>query len=155
MRELATRHVDATNFLYLGRGLLYPIALEGALKLKEVSYVHAEGCPAGEIKHGPIALIDENMPVIVLAQRDRVYEKVRSNIQEVNSRGGRVLALTDDRIDDLGIAVQGHLRVPALSPLLAPFLMVIPLQLFAYSMAVERGLDVDKPRNLAKSVTVE
>jgi glucosamine--fructose-6-phosphate aminotransferase (isomerizing) len=155
MRELAARYSDARNFLYLGRGPLYPIALEGALKLKEVSYIHAEGCPAGEIKHGPIALVDENMPVIVLAQRDHVYEKIISNIQEISSRRGRLIAVTDDTITRFDVPVEAHLRVPSVPALLSPFVMVVPLQLFAYHVACERGLDVDKPRNLAKSVTVE
>ncbi len=155
IKHLAPRYAGATNFLYLGRGALYPIALEGALKLKEVSYIHAEGCSAGEIKHGPIALVDENMPVVILAQRDNVLEKVVSNVHEIHSRGGRILAVTDDTIESFGVPVEAHFRVPRLHPLLAPFVMVVPLQLFAYHVAAARGLDVDRPRNLAKSVTVE
>jgi glucosamine--fructose-6-phosphate aminotransferase (isomerizing) len=155
VEELAQQFSQSANFLYLGRGALYPIALEGALKLKEVSYVHAEGCPAGEIKHGPIALVDENMPVFVLAQRDHVFAKILSNMQEISSRGGQILAVTDDSIATLPSAVVSHLKFPTIDWLLAPFLAIVPLQLFAYHVAVARGLDVDKPRNLAKSVTVE
>jgi glucosamine--fructose-6-phosphate aminotransferase (isomerizing) len=155
MQAMAERFSQATNFLYLGRGPLFPVALEGALKLKEVSYIHAEGCPAGEIKHGPIALVDTTMPVIVLAQRDRVYEKILSNMEEIRSRGGMILALTDTSVPSLGSRVLEHHYFPETHWLLAPFLAVVPLQLFAYYVAVRRGLDVDKPRNLAKSVTVE
>lgn len=155
VRALADSYAAAGNFLYLGRGPLYPIALEGALKLKEVSYIHAEGCPAGEIKHGPIALIDRDMPVVVLVQRDQVYEKILSNMQEVRAREGRIIAVADDTASVRADLCDHLLSVPSVDPLLMPFVMVVPLQLFAYYVACARGLDVDKPRNLAKSVTVE
>jgi glucosamine--fructose-6-phosphate aminotransferase (isomerizing) len=143
------------DFLYLGRGVNYPIALEGALKLKEISYIHAEGYPAGEMKHGPIALIDENMPVVALAPRDSVWEKMLSNIEEVKARSGIVIAVTDEENPDLERRVDGLIRVPRTHELLQPLLMVLPLQLLAYHIALLRGCDVDQPRNLAKSVTVE
>src|SRR5438105_4628672 len=155
VRALAERHADARNALYLGRGVNFPVALEGALKLKEISYIHAEGYPAAEMKHGPIALIDENMPVVCLAPKDSVYPKVVSNMQEVKARGGRIIAITSEGNGDLGRLVDHQIAVPASSPLLAPVLTVIPLQLLAYHIAVLRGCDVDRPRNLAKSVTVE
>ncbi|HEU4612419.1 MAG TPA: glutamine--fructose-6-phosphate transaminase (isomerizing) [Kofleriaceae bacterium] len=157
--EIAKRFYQRSDFLYLGRGINYPIALEGALKLKEISYIHAEGYPAGEMKHGPIALIDERMPVVTLAPDDRVFEKMVGNIQEAKARGGSVIALTTDghaSVQDLLDPKQDFLiTVPASHPLLAPVLMVVPLQLLAYHIAVRRGCDVDQPRNLAKSVTVE
>src|SRR5881398_2681149 len=155
VRALAERYADARNALYLGRGVTFPVALEGALKLKEISYIHAEGYPAAEMKHGPIALIDENMPVVCLAPKDPVYPKVVSNMQEVKARGGRIIAITSEGNGDLGRLVDNQIAVPASSPLLAPVLTVIPLQLLAYHIAVLRGCDVDRPRNLAKSVTVE
>jgi len=155
VRALAERHADARNALYLGRGVNFPVALEGALKLKEISYIHAEGYPAAEMKHGPIALIDENMPVVCLAPKDSVYPKVVSNMQEVRARGGRIIAITSAGNGDLGKLADHQIAVPASSPLLAPVLTVIPLQLLAYHIAVLRGCDVDRPRNLAKSVTVE
>src|SRR5437762_443592 len=155
VRSLAERHAQARNALYLGRGVNFPVALEGALKLKEISYIHAEGYPAAEMKHGPIALIDENMPVVCLAPKDSVYAKVVSNMQEVKARGGRIIAITSEGNGDLGRLVDHQIAVPASSPLLAPVLTVIPLQLLAYHIAVLRGCDVDRPRNLAKSVTVE
>ncbi|HEV8265278.1 MAG TPA: glutamine--fructose-6-phosphate transaminase (isomerizing) [Gemmatimonadales bacterium] len=155
VRELARRYVDSRNALYLGRGVHFPVALEGALKLKEISYIHAEGYPAAEIKHGPIALIDEEMPVVVLAPKDHVYAKVRSTIQEVKARGGRLIAITSAGNGDLTGLADHQLAVPAISPLVSPVLTVIPLQLLAYHIAVLRGCDVDRPRNLAKSVTVE
>ena len=146
----------AENFLYLGRGINYPIALEGALKLKEISYIHAEGYPAGEMKHGPIALIDENMPVVAIATgSDQVFEKVKSNMQEVKARDGVVIALTDRDPEELGGICDEVIEVPTVSPLLQPIVNVIPLQLLAYFIGVRRGADVDQPRNLAKSVTVE
>jgi glucosamine--fructose-6-phosphate aminotransferase (isomerizing) len=154
-RRIAAHFIETNNWLYLGRGLQYPIALEGALKLKEISYIHAEGLPAAEMKHGPIALINEDMPVVVIAVRDHLYDKVISNIEEVRSRGGRVIAVAtegDDHIRDLAEEV---LYVPEVSELLQPLVTVVPLQLLAYHAAVLRGCDVDKPRNLAKSVTVE
>jgi len=155
IRTLAERYAEARNALYLGRGVNFPVALEGALKLKEISYIHAEGYPAAEMKHGPIALIDENMPVVCLAPKDSVYAKVVSNMQEVKARGGRIIAITSEGNGDLGRLVDHQIAVPASSPLLAPVLTVIPLQLLAYHIAVLRGCDVDRPRNLAKSVTVE
>jgi len=153
--ELAKQYFRMPDFLYLGRGYNYPVALEGALKLKEISYIHAEGYPAGEMKHGPIALIDENMPVVFLAPEDPVYEKIASNIEEVRSRGGRVIVITNDHDAKLGDKSDHVFRVPATLPPLSPVLMTIPLQLLAYHIAVLRGSDVDQPRNLAKSVTVE
>src|SRR5206468_2882784 len=155
VRALAERYADARNALYLGRGATFPVALEGALKLKEISYIHAEGYPAAEMKHGPIALIDAAMPVVFVAPSDAVYGKVRSNMQEVKARGGRLIAVTTEGSDDLGGLVEHQLRVPATASLLSPVLTTIPLQLLAYHIAVLRGCDVDRPRNLAKSVTVE
>jgi glucosamine--fructose-6-phosphate aminotransferase (isomerizing) len=161
---LARRLHKYEGFLYLGRGINYPIALEGALKLKEISYIHAEGYPAGEMKHGPIALIDEDLPVVALAPGDRVFEKMVSNIQEAKARGGRVIVVTNESqakvlrpvLDLTGeIARDTILAVPDADPRLLPILLVVPLQLLAYHIAVERGCDVDQPRNLAKSVTVE
>jgi|CXWL01.1.fsa_nt_gi glucosamine--fructose-6-phosphate aminotransferase (isomerizing) len=156
IEEMARRHYRSEDFLYLGRGIHYPIALEGALKLKEISYIHAEGYPAGEMKHGPIALIDEELPVVAIATGDDlVYDKVRSNIQEVKARGGILIAVTDRDPEDLGSLAQEIIRVPRVAPLLQPIVNVIPLQLLAYFIGVRRGADVDQPRNLAKSVTVE
>ena len=152
---IAERFVDERNALYLGRGVNFPVALEGALKLKEISYIHAEGYPAAEMKHGPIALIDENMPVIFVAPHDAVYQKVLSNMQEVRARGGRIVAITSQGNGDLSGLAERQLPVPVTAPLLSPILTVIPLQLLAYHVAVKRGCDVDRPRNLAKSVTVE
>jgi glucosamine--fructose-6-phosphate aminotransferase (isomerizing) len=156
MEEMARKYFRAENFLFLGRGINYPIALEGALKLKEISYIHAEGYPAGEMKHGPIALIDEEMPVVAIATgKDVVFEKVKSNLQEVKARDGIVIALTDRDPDELGGVCDEVIEVPSVSPLLQPIINVIPLQLLAYFTGVRRGADVDQPRNLAKSVTVE
>ena len=155
IEQIAKRYFKANDFLYLGRGPNYPVALEGALKLKEISYIHAEGYPAGEMKHGPIALIDENMPVVVLAGRNNVYEKILANIQEVKARSGIVIALASDGDPELVKLVDHVISVPATNPLLMPIIMSIPLQLLAYHIAVLRGADVDQPRNLAKSVTVE
>ena len=155
IRGMAERFVDERNALYLGRGVNFPVALEGALKLKEISYLHAEGYPAAEMKHGPIALIDENMPVIFVAPHDAVYQKVLSNMQEVRARGGRIVAITSQGNGDLSGLAERQLKVPVTAPLLSPVLTVIPLQLLAYHVAVLRGCDVDRPRNLAKSVTVE
>jgi glucosamine--fructose-6-phosphate aminotransferase (isomerizing) len=143
------------HFLFLGRGVSYPIALEGALKLKEISYIHAEGYPAGEMKHGPIALIDENMPVVCVAPQDHVYDKMISQIEQVHSRGGIVIALVHETDDCVSLKVDHVLKIPDTHPLLTPIVSVIPLQLLAYHIAVRRGADVDQPRNLAKSVTVE
>ena len=155
VKALAERYADAPNALYLGRGVNFPVALEGALKLKEISYIHAEGYPAAEMKHGPIALIDENMPVVCVAPQDRVYAKVVSTMQEVKARGGRLIAITSEGNGDLSHLVDHQIAVPASPPLITPVLTVIPLQLLAYHIAVLRGCDVDRPRNLAKSVTVE
>ncbi len=155
LREWAERYRDAQDFLYLARGTLYPIALEGALKLKEISYIHAEGYAAGEMKHGPIALIDERLPVVVLMQRGAIYEKMLSNVQEVKARRGQILALIEESPDDKLGAADNQLVIPSSSPWLAPILFTVPLQLLAYYVAVLRGTDVDQPRNLAKSVTVE
>jgi glucosamine--fructose-6-phosphate aminotransferase (isomerizing) len=153
--QVARKHAGARDFLYLGRGINYPIALEGALKLKELSYIHAEGYPAGEMKHGPIALITEALPVVVMLPRDEVYTKTLSNLKEVESRGGKIIAVTDERTEELTAMASDILLVPKSPPLLSPFVTTIPLQLLAYHVAVERGSDVDQPRNLAKSVTVE
>lgn len=152
---IAEKFVKANNFLYLGRGYQFPVALEGALKLKEISYIHAEGYPAAEMKHGPIALIDENMPVVFIAPTDSVYEKVISNIEEVKARGGRILAIATDGNDKIDELVEHTIKIPSTLPMLMPVLSVIPLQLLAYHIAVKKGLNVDQPRNLAKSVTVE
>ncbi len=157
--EIAKRFYQRSDFLYLGRGINYPIALEGALKLKEISYIHAEGYPAGEMKHGPIALIDEQMPVVTIAPNDHVFEKMVGNVQEAKARGGSVIALsTEDNhgIHDLLDPKNDFLiTIPKSHPLLTPVLAVVPLQLLSYHIAVRRGCDVDQPRNLAKSVTVE
>jgi len=155
IEALAERFKDATNFLYLGRGYNFPVALEGALKLKEISYIHAEGYPAAEMKHGPIALIDENMPVVFVAPHDSVFDKIVSNIQEVKARGGRVIAITSQKEEVLEGLIDYEIRIPQTEDMLYPILSVIPLQLLAYYVAVKRGLNVDQPRNLAKSVTVE
>ena len=155
IRALAEEFKHDRNFLYLGRGYQFPVALEGALKLKEVSYIHAEGYPAAEMKHGPIALIDAQMPVVFLAPRDPVYGKVVSNIEEVKARGGRIIAVVSHDAPELRGKVDHLIRVPQTLPFLLPVLTTIPLQLLAYHIAVLRGADVDQPRNLAKSVTVE
>ena len=153
--EIAELYKDSENCLYLGRGYNYPVALEGALKLKEISYIHAEGYPAAEMKHGPIALIDKNMPVVVVATTDGVYSKILSNIEEVRARGGKVIAIASEQNSEISDLVDHVLYIPETIDALVPILSVIPLQLLAYNMAVMRGCDVDKPRNLAKSVTVE
>lgn len=155
IRETGRRYMNAHNFLYLGRGIHYPIALEGALKLKEISYIHAEGYAAGEMKHGPIALIDENMPVLVLASRSPVLEKVQGNIEEVAARGGRLIAVTEIDNTQVRDRVESVITVPSVPLELSPIVLVTPLQLLAYHIADLRGTDVDQPRNLAKSVTVE
>ena len=154
IKELARSLVRARDFLYLARGVNYPIALEGALKLKEISYIHAEGYPAGEMKHGPIALIDKDLPVVILASSNDLFEKIFSNIEEVKARGGRVIAVTDAP-DGLRNKADDIIEVPATHPLFTPFVNVIPLQLLVYHVGVLRKCDVDQPRNLAKSVTVE
>ena len=159
IEDIANRFYNRTDFLYLARGINYPIALEGALKLKEISYIHAEGYPAGEMKHGPIALIDEKMPVVAIAPGDHVYEKMLGNIQEVKARGGSVIAITTAGDDTIWRMLNGNtdsiVSLPAVTPELAPVVISIPLQLLSYHIAVRRGCDVDQPRNLAKSVTVE
>jgi glucosamine--fructose-6-phosphate aminotransferase (isomerizing) len=155
IRTLAESYKDHDNFLYLGRGYNFPVALEGALKLKEISYIHAEGYPAAEMKHGPIALIDKNMPVVFIAPKDRAYEKVLGNIEEVRARSGRVIAIATEGDEEIGEKVDHVIHIPKTLPPLMPILSVIPLQLLAYHIAVLRGCDVDQPRNLAKSVTVE
>jgi glucosamine--fructose-6-phosphate aminotransferase (isomerizing) len=155
VEAIAERFKDATNFLYLGRGYQFPVALEGALKLKEISYIHAEGYPAAEMKHGPIALIDSEMPVVFIAPHDAVFDKVVSNIQEVKARGGKVICITSQHEPVLDGMIDHEIRVPQTIDMLYPILTVIPLQLLAYYIAVKRGLNVDQPRNLAKSVTVE
>jgi len=155
VKALAQRYAAERNFLYLGRALNFPVALEGALKLKEISYIHAEGYPAAEMKHGPIALIDANMPVVFVAPKDEVFQKVLCNMQEVKARGGRIIAVVSEGNGDLSALVDHEIRIPATAPLLSPVVTTIPLQLLAYHIAVLRGCDVDRPRNLAKSVTVE
>ncbi len=155
VKALAQEFKDATNFLYLGRGANFPVALEGALKLKEISYIHAEGYPAAEMKHGPIALIDENMPVVFIVPKDAIYEKVISNIQEVRARRGRIIAVANEDDHDIDALAEAVLRVPRTYGFFGPIINIIPLQLLAYYIAVARGTNVDQPRNLAKSVTVE
>jgi glutamine---fructose-6-phosphate transaminase (isomerizing) len=160
--QLAASFSNVRDFLYLGRGIHFPIALEGALKLKEISYIHAEGYPAGEMKHGPNALIDETLPVVVLATRDEHdpasklrYEKTLSNIQEVTARSGRVIAIATEGDSTLASLVEQVIHIPSAPEVLSPLIEIVPLQLLAYYIAVRRGCDVDQPRNLAKSVTVE
>ncbi len=155
IRDIAYIFTYARNFIYLGRGMNFPVALEGALKLKEISYIHAEGYPAAEMKHGPIALIDEDMPVVVIATKDGSYEKVVSNIQEVKARKGRVIAITTEGDTNLADMVDFTIEIPKVHDVLMPLISVVPLQLLAYDIAVMRGRNVDQPRNLAKSVTVE
>lgn len=155
IKEVAAKYKDAINALYLGRGYLFPVALEGALKLKEISYMHAEGYAAGEMKHGPIALVDDNLPVIVVAAKDHYYEKIVSNIQEVKARRGNIIAVVTEGDDGLKNMVNDLFEIPKSHPAVSPLLAIIPLQLFSYYIAVMRGCDVDQPRNLAKSVTVE
>jgi glucosamine--fructose-6-phosphate aminotransferase (isomerizing) len=155
IRQLAQKYCGFSHFLYIGRKYQYPIALEGALKLKEIAYIHAEGYAAGEMKHGPIALIDPAFPTMAIAPEDGSYEKVISNIQEIRARDGRIIAVTTDGNTKLGSLVDDVIEVPRNHDLLMPILTVVPLQLFAYHCAVLRGCDIDKPRNLAKSVTVE
>jgi glucosamine--fructose-6-phosphate aminotransferase (isomerizing) len=155
IEKIAEEFKDSHNFLYLGRGYNFPVALEGALKLKEISYIHAEGYPAAEMKHGPIALIDEDMPVVFVAPKDSTYEKILSNIQEVRARGGRIIAVADNGDGEIDNLVDYTIKIPRTIEMLTPILTSIPLQLLAYHIAVKKGLDVDQPRNLAKSVTVE
>ena len=156
IRAIATELTNARDVLYLGRGTSFAVALEGALKLKEISYIHAEAYAAGELKHGPIALIDESVPVIVVAPRDHLFEKTASNLQEVVARGGRVVLLSDAQgVAELGDYVWRSVTLPTVDPFVAPILYAVPVQLLAYHTAVLKGTDVDQPRNLAKSVTVE
>jgi glucosamine--fructose-6-phosphate aminotransferase (isomerizing) len=155
IRTATAKYVDRENWLFLGRGANYPVALEGALKLKEISYIHAEGMPAAEMKHGPIALIDKGMPVVFIATRNSQYEKVLANISEVRSRGGHVIAVATEGDEEIRSMAEEVFYVPQTIEALQPLVNVIPLQLLAYHAAVLRGKDVDKPRNLAKSVTVE
>ena len=159
IESIAKRFYRSSDFLYLGRGINYPVALEGALKLKEISYIHAEGYPAGEMKHGPIALIDENLPVVAIVPQDKVFEKMRGNLQEAKTRGAAIIVLSDAPLDAFEAFLEPNkdylIPVPSTHPLLTPIPMVVPLQLLAYHIAVLRGCDVDQPRNLAKSVTVE
>jgi glucosamine--fructose-6-phosphate aminotransferase (isomerizing) len=155
IKEIAKDFFKVSDFLYLGRGIQYPVALEGALKLKEISYIHAEGYPAGEMKHGPIALIDEELPVVFLVPMDSLHEKISSNIQEVRSRGGKIISITHNSIEDIRESSDRCIIIPVSNPYLTTILMAIPVQLLAYHIGVLRGCDVDQPRNLAKSVTVE
>jgi glucosamine--fructose-6-phosphate aminotransferase (isomerizing) len=155
IKKIAETFKDSTNFLYLGRGVNFPVALEGALKLKEISYIHAEGYPAAEMKHGPIALIDENMPVCFIATKDHTYEKILSNIEEVRARKGKIITLISKEDKKIAQVSDYLIRVPETNELLSPILNIIPLQLLAYYIADLKGIDPDKPRNLAKSVTVE
>ena len=153
--ELSKTFTYASNFLYLGRGYNYPVALEGALKLKEISYIHAEGYPAAEMKHGPIALIESDMPVVVIAPHDEMYQKVLSNIQEIKARKGKVIALVSKGDDTISKIADEVIEIPQTLECLEPLVASIPLQLLAYHIAVCKGKNVDQPRNLAKSVTVE
>ncbi|KGE15112.1 glutamine--fructose-6-phosphate transaminase (isomerizing) [Sphingobacterium deserti] len=155
IKEIANKYADARDFLYLGRGFNFPIALEGALKLKEISYIHAEGYPAAEMKHGPIALVDENLPVVFVATKDSYHEKIVSNIQEIKARKGQVIAVVSQGDNVVAGLADDVMVVPQIHEILAPILSVVPLQLLSYYIGINRGLDVDKPRNLAKSVTVE
>ncbi len=155
IKEIAEKFKNTRNFLYLGRGYNFPVALEGALKLKEISYIHAEGYPAAEMKHGPIALIDENMPVVFIATKDEIYDKLLSNIEEVKARKGKVIAIANEGDEEIRKYADYVIYIPETLPMLTPISSVIPLQLLSYYMAVELGRDVDQPRNLAKSVTVE
>ena len=155
IEEIAKEYSTHRDFLFIGRGINYPIALEGALKLKEISYIHAEGYPAGEMKHGPIALIDEDMPVVALMPKDRHFEKITSNVQEARTRDGKIIAIATEGERSVESFAERVFYIPEADPLLTPILCVIPLQLLAYYTAVRLGCDVDQPRNLAKSVTVE
>ena len=151
---MAKEFLDARGSMFLGRGSSFPIALEGALKLKELSYLHAEGYPAGEMKHGPLALIEEGLPVIVIAPKDKYFEKTLSNMQEVIARGGKIFFLTDNKKDSISENIRFGIRVPHLDELLSPILLAVPLQLLAYHVALLKNCDIDKPRNLAKSLSL-
>jgi glucosamine--fructose-6-phosphate aminotransferase (isomerizing) len=155
IKKIARKYKKFSNFLYLGRKYNFPIALEGALKIKEIAYVHAEGYPSGEMKHGPIALIDKNFPSVILAPKDSVYEKSISGIQEIKARGGKVIAIATKGDKAIKKLADDVIYIPKTLEMLTPLVSVVPLQLLAYYFAVQKGLDVDKPRNLAKSVTVE
>jgi glucosamine--fructose-6-phosphate aminotransferase (isomerizing) len=155
IKDIAQRYAHFEDFLYLGRKYNYPIALEGALKLKEISYIHAEGYPAGEMKHGPIALVDENFPVVAIVPRDSVYLKVKANLEELKARGARIIGIATTGDDEIRRIVDEVIYIPKTLEMLTPLLSVVPLQLLAYHIGVARGRDVDRPRNLAKSVTVE
>ena len=155
IEEIAAFMKDSHNSLYLGRGFNFPVALEGALKLKEISYIHAEGYPAAEMKHGPIALVDENLPVVFVATKDMYYDKVVSNIQEIKARKGQIIAVASVGDQVLPTMSDNIMFVPAIDEVIAPLLSVIPMQLLSYYVGIAKGIDVDKPRNLAKSVTVE
>jgi glucosamine--fructose-6-phosphate aminotransferase (isomerizing) len=155
IQKIALKFKDAKDFLYLGRGYNFPIALEGALKLKEITYIHAEGYPAAEMKHGPIALVDETLPVIFIATKDVYYDKVVSNIQEIKARKGQIIAVASIGDQTLPTLSENIMYVPEIDEVIAPLLSVVPMQLLSYYVGVAKGIDVDKPRNLAKSVTVE
>ena len=155
VKAIAAKYKDARDFLYLGRGYNFPIALEGALKLKEISYIHAEGYPAAEMKHGPIALVDEFLPVVFVATKDAYHEKIISNIQEIKARKGKVIAVISEGDETIMNMADDVMIVPEAAEIVSPLLRVIPLQLLSYYIGLAKGLDVDKPRNLAKSVTVE
>ena len=155
VEQVARQFYTANNFLYLGRGFFYPVALEGALKLKEISYIHAEGYPAAEMKHGPIALVDEHMPVVVIAGKDKSYEKIVNNVQEIKARRGKIIAIVTEGDEQIRALADYCIEIPAAKPVVECILAVIPLQLLAYHIALLRGCNVDRPRNLAKSVTVE
>ena len=155
VRRIAAKYASMTNCLYLGRQYLYPVALEGALKLKEISYIHAEGYPAAEMKHGPIALVDEETPSVFLVPRGSVFDKVMSNMEEIKARGGPVIAVASEGDEEVAARADDVIWVPDVPEHLQPLIVAVPLQLLAYEIAVLRGCDVDRPRNLAKSVTVE
>ena len=155
IQVIARDFITAKGTMYLGRGYSYPIAMEGALKLKELSYIHAEGYAAGEMKHGPLALIEDGMPVVVLAPKDRFFEKTMSNMQEVIARGGKVIMITDDSSETMNENIRFKFQIPKINSTANPFLLSIPMQLLAYHVALLKNCDIDKPRNLAKSVTVE
>ncbi len=155
VKRIAERYYQASNCLYLGRQYLYPVALEGALKLKEISYIHAEGYPAAEMKHGPIALVDAETPSVFLLTRGNVFDKVMSNVEEIKARGGPVIAVASEGDEEVAAKADDVIHIPETPDYLQPLVAVVPLQLLAYHIALLRGCDVDKPRNLAKSVTVE
>ena len=155
IKALAEKYKDARDFLYLGRGYNFPVALEGALKLKEISYIHAEGYPAAEMKHGPIALVDENLPVVFIATKDSYHEKIVSNIQEIKARKGKVIAVITEGDEIIPGMADDVFYIPEADEIIAPMLSTIPMQLLSYYVGIAKGVDVDKPRNLAKSVTVE